>query len=130
MRIYGTLKDRYDNTITVTINNSDVQGTDINIDTSSNIRFSDDPVRISYDTEDSFTHIIKSRAEINLVTKTWLGDYLFANNYTSVTVTITRDNAIIFSGYVTPNTFSQDYSHYWDTLTINCVDKLSVLENQ
>lgn len=130
MRIYGTFKDRYDNTITVTINNSDVQGTDINIDTSSNIRFSDEPVIISYDTEDSFTHIIKSSAEINLVTKTWLGDYLFANNYTSVTVTITRDGAIIFSGYVTPNTFSQDYSHYWDTLTINCVDKLSVLENQ
>ena len=130
MRIYGTFKDETNTTVTVTIINNDISANDINIDTSSNIRFSDEPVTIKYDCDDSFVHIIKTSAQINLVTKSWLGDYLFASNYTSVSVSVTRNGATLFSGYVTPNTYQQDYARDWETLSVNCVGKLSILENQ
>lgn len=128
--LYGTFKDATDEIVTVTIINNDISANDINIDTSSDIRFGDEPVTIKYDCDDSFVHIIKTSAQINLVTKSWLGDYLFANNYTSVPVRVSRGGALIFSGYVTPNTYQQDYAHDWETISINCVGKLSILENQ
>lgn len=130
MRIYGTFKDQNNATITVIIQNNNLTGNDINIDTSSDIRFSDDPVVITTDCDDSFVHIIKTSATISLVSKSWLGDYLFADNYTSIAVNVLKGSTVLFAGYVTPNTFSQDYAHDWESITINCVDKLSILEDR
>lgn len=130
MTITGTFKDATNETVTVTITNTESNASDIDIDESNNIRFGDEPVIINYDCDDSFVHIIKTSAQINLVTKSWLGDYLFASNYTSVSVSVTRNGATLFSGYVTPNTYQQDYAQDWETLSVNCVGKLSILENQ
>lgn len=130
MRIYGTFKTINDDTITVTIENNNVNHADINIDTSDSIRFADDPIEIDVDCEDSFTHIITTSAKISFLTKTWLGDYLFGDNYTSIPVEIKKGDSILFAGYVTPNTFSQDYAEMWEILEINCVDGLSIMENR
>lgn len=131
MKIYGTFKDRDNNTVTVQIYNIDKTGNDINIDTSDWIRFGSEPVTITTDCEDSFTHIIKKSCEINLVTKRWMGDYLFANNATSIVVnvfrTINNVTKCLFAGYVTPNSFNQDYARPWETITINCIDNLGVM---
>lgn len=130
MRIQGTFKDQNNATITVIIENKDITANDIDIDNSSYLRFSDEPVVITTDIDDSFDHIIKTSATINLTSQRWLGDYLFADNYTSIVVNVLKGNTVIFAGYVTPNTFSQDYAHAWDSFTLNCVDKLSILENK
>lgn len=132
MKIYGTFKDRDNNTVTVQIYNIDLTGDDINIDTSDWIRFSDEPVIITTDCEDSFTHIIKKSCQISLVSKRWMGEYLFANKATSIVVNVSRVvnnvNEVLFAGYVTPNTYNQDYAHAWETVQINCIDNLGVLE--
>ena len=133
MRIYGKFKDIYDNTIRVTIYNINKTGSDINIDTSDWIRFSgDEPVTISTDCDDSFTHLIKKTCKINLLTKRWMGEYLFANNATSIVVNINRTinnvTTCLFAGYVVPCTYNQDYAREWEKITINCIDNLGVLE--
>lgn len=128
MKLYGTFKNNNDETITVIFYNINVEHSDINIDTSDDIRFSDEPVIISTECEDSFTHIIKTTATINLVTRIWLGDYLYANNTESVIVNVMNGDKCLFAGYVTPNSFNQDFAHDWENLEINCLDYLSLLE--
>lgn len=132
MRIQGTFKDQNNDTITVTIYNIDLVGNDINIDTSDWVRFGEDPVTISTDIDDSFTHVIKKSCKIDLVSKRWMGEYLFANNATSIVVNVKRRrngvDEVLFAGYVTPNTYNQDYAHDWETISINCIDNLGVME--
>ena len=133
MRIYGTFKDRNDDTITVTIYNINNNSSDINIDTCDWIRFSgDEPVMVTTDCDDAFTHVIKKSCKINLLAKRWLGDYLFADDATSIVVNVIRTHnnvdTCLFAGYVSPNTYNQDYSHMWETITINCIDNLGVMQ--
>lgn len=132
MQIRGTFKDSDNNTVTVKIYNKDKTGSDINIDTSDWIRFDDDPVTITTECEDSFTHIIKKTCKITLISKRWMGDYLFANNATSIVVNVSRTvngtTTCLFAGYVTPCTYNQDYANAWESIDINCIDNLGVLE--
>lgn len=132
MQIQGTFKDINENIITVKIYNVDKTGNDINIDTSDWIKFSDDPVTISTDCDDTFTHIIKKTCKIQLIAKRWMGEYLFANNATSIVVNVfRRENNVdkcLFAGYVVPCTYNQDYANSWDTIDINCIDNIGVLE--
>ena len=69
MEIYGTFKDKNNNNIYVNIYNINKTGADVNIDTCDWIRFSDEPVIITTDCEDSFTHIIKKQCKIELISR-------------------------------------------------------------
>ena len=44
-------------------------------------------------------------------------------------VNILRNGKCVFAGYVTPNTYTQDYVEEWTTLDVNCRDLLSTLED-
>lgn len=132
MKIYGTFKDSEENIIKVEIYNINKTGNNINIDTCDWIRFTDDPVTITTECDDTFVHIIKKSCKIDLLSKRWLGDYLFADNATSIVVnvfrTINNVTTCLFAGYVTPCSYNQDYANAWDRITINCDDTLSILQ--
>ena len=132
MRIRGTFKNINNDTITVVIYNKNRNDLpDINIDNVDYIRFSDEPVTIEMQNdEDTFETILKTNATITLLSKVWLGAYLYSDDLTSIIVNIYKGKDILFAGYVTPNTYNQDYSHEWDTIEINCVDGLGILENR
>ena len=132
MRIHGTFKNIKDETITVVIYNKNRNDlSDINIDNVDYIKFSDEPVTIEMQNDDdTFETILSTNATINLLSKVWLGAYLYADDLTSIIVNIYKGKDILFAGYVTPNTYNQDYSHEWDTIEINCVDALGILENR
>lgn len=132
MRIKGTFKNIKDETITVVIYNKNRNDlSDINIDNVDYIKFSDEPVTIEMQNdEDTFETILTTNATITLLSKVWLGAYLYADDLTSIIVNIYKGKDILFAGYVTPNTYNQDYSHEWDTIEINCVDALGILENR
>lgn len=132
MRIRGTFKNIKDETITVVIYNKNRNDlSDINIDNVDYIKFSDEPVTIEMQNdEDTFETILTTNAKITLLSKVWLGAYLYADDLTSIIVNIYNGKDILFAGYVTPNTYNQDYSHEWDTIEINCVDALGILENR
>lgn len=132
MRIKGTFKNIKDETITVVIYNKNRNDlSDINIDNVDYIKFSYEPVTIEMQNdEDTFETILTTNATITLLSKVWLGAYLYADDLTSIIVNIYKGKDILFAGYVTPNTYNQDYSHEWDTIEINCVDALGILENR
>ena len=128
MWIIGTYKDIHNNTITVKIRN-EKNGDNIEIG-GALVKFAaEDAVTIDCDRDDYFTHIIKKSATIRLVTRIYLGDYLWAANQKSVIVNILRNGKCVFAGYVTPNTYTQDYVEEWTTLDVNCRDLLSTLED-
>ena len=132
MRIKGTFKNIKDETITVVIYNKNRNDLpDINIDNVDYVKFSNEPVTIKMQNdEDTFETILKTNATITLLSKVWLGAYLYADDLTSIIVNIYKGKDILFAGYVTPNTYNQDYSHEWDTIEINCVDALGILEDR
>ena len=128
MWLIGTYKDIHNNTITVKIRN-EKNGDNIEIG-GALVKFAaEDAVTIDCDRDDYFTHIIKKSATIRLVTRIYLGDYLWAANQKSVIVNILRNGKCVFAGYVTPNTYTQDYVEEWTTLDVNCRDLLSTLED-
>lgn len=91
--------------------------------------FSGDPIEITTDNDDLFNVLVRKQATINLVTKEYLGDILFANNARDITVEITNeDDEILFAGYVDPNTYSQPFTHPLDEFSITCIDWLSTLQ--
>lgn len=130
MRIHGHFKDIDENTIYVEIINSEYNNYDIDIDSSANVAFSDDPIEITTNVEDSFSPIISRSATISLLTRTYLGNALYAKNAESIIVNIYKNNKCVFAGFVTPNIYSQGYANEWEQLDINCIDYLSILENK
>ena len=128
MWLIGTYKDINNNTITVKIRN-EKNGDNIELG-GALVKFAaEDAVTIDCDRDDYFTHIIKKSATIRLVTRIYLGDYLWAANQKSVIVNILRNGKCVFAGYVTPNTYTQDYVGEWTPLEVNCRDLLSTLED-
>lgn len=133
MLITGTFKDIDDNTISVMIYNNNITGVNnivIGNTDLDDVYFSSDPVNISTQCDDTFTHVIKRSCTISLITKIYLGQYLYANNIRSIMVNVFRNGNIIFAGYVTPNTYNQGYANVYEELNIECVDALSVMQNE
>lgn len=127
MIAHGTFKDFNNDTIEVTINNSNSGEGQIEIG-ENGLFFTGNPIEIVTNIDDTFEHIIKKSAQINLLSKNYVGDYFFADNARTVSVQISRNNEIIFSGYLEPNTFSQGYSLPLEEFTLNCTDYLSTLQ--
>ena len=98
MRIRGTFKNINNDTITVVIYNKNRNDLpDINIDNVDYIRFSDEPVTIEMQNdENTFETILKTNATITLLSKVWLGAYLYADDLTSIIVNIYKNNDILF----------------------------------
>ena len=93
------------------------------------VYFSSDAVEVTTESpEDTFAPIIKHSATVNLLTKTYIGQYFWSESPLDIRVEIFRNKEIIFSGFVTQGSYSQSYADYYDELNISCVDYLSVLE--
>ena len=90
--------------------------------------FGGEPVTIETNIDDTFQHIILKSATINLVTRDFVGNDLFANNARDIQVKIYKNNECIFAGFAEPNTFSQPYVNIVDEFSINCIDALSTLQ--
>ena len=127
----GSFKNNSNHTIQVTITSP--SGADVSIGASYNsvCHFSDDePVRITWDLKDSFDIFNLSSATINLVSKNYYGDSLFQGEARKVAVNITDASLsrCLFSGFVTPNTYNQDWNNIYDEFAVECIDALSILQ--
>lgn len=89
------------------------------------------PITISSDISDTFENVFIRSCEINLVTNFDVRPYIIANNIYDLPIEIRYDDEngdIIFSGYVSPLSFNQSFAQEWNEFTVNCVDKLGLLE--
>lgn len=93
------------------------------------IKFTTEPVIIESNCEDTFQRTIIKNCTINLLTKIYLGDYLFSElGEVKVSVKNKTKDTILFAGYVEPQVFTQPYAHEYESLTINCIDTLGLLQ--
>lgn len=129
MYLHGTFKNKNNDTIEVQIRNSKgIQEIVIGEDHNSEVFFSDDPVEISLEADDLFQTVLKKSCTINLVTSIFLGDKVFAGNAEDVTVKVFKNNILIFSGFVEPNTYTQPYAYHLEEFSLNCIDYLTALQ--
>lgn len=128
MYIHGTFKDKEGNDITVKFLKGNSFSEEHEISEYTPIAFSDDPIEISTECDNTFTHIIKKSCTIRLVTSRYLGDMMFGNNADDVKVNILRGNECIFAGFVTPNMYTQPYANSLETVEIECIDYLATLQ--
>ena len=79
---------------------------DYEIGSTDEINFTDEPIEITQDISDTFEHIIKTQANINLLAKNYLGDYIFSSDDRGIEVLIYKEKECIFNGYIQPQTYN------------------------
>lgn len=126
--IKGGFKDNKERLVTIEIKSPNGQATyDLNA-SDSQIKIAFDSIEIEYEIEDLFETIIKKKMSFEVITRGYLGDSLFTSRAKETTIEVTRAGEVIFSGYVEPYTYNQEYANDWDSFTINCIDYLGTLE--
>lgn len=126
MILTGQFNDIDDNLVTVQISKSDGVNSTVTIG-ENGLFFSGDPITIETDLENTFSTLIRKSCTINLLTKQYIGDALWAANANNIKVQINKGNNVIFNGFVEPNTYSQPFVSL-DEFSINCIDALSALQ--
>ncbi|MBQ7212786.1 MAG: hypothetical protein IJS19_09040 [Muribaculaceae bacterium] len=83
--------------------------------------FTDDPVDIDCEVNDTFDHLIRHSATIRLLTRGFIPS-LFSTTCRNAVVNIYRDGECLFAGYIEPQTYSQGFNEVFDELELNSVD--------
>lgn len=88
-----------------------------------------EPVIISWNSEERFDAMNLSDCTITVATKSLLTGF-FNPTANSVRVVVYKSltGEVEFAGYVTPNTYSQDYARIWDEIQLNCTDALATTQ--
>lgn len=128
MKISGHFNNLFNDDYYVEILNEKSLDNDIQIIDNGDVKFADDPVNIQTNCDDSFTHIIKTTATINLLAKKYLGDYLFTGNEQDIKVNIFKGDKLIFAGFIEPCTYSQEYDDVYNSFSLSCLDYLGILQ--
>lgn len=89
--------------------------------------FTDDPVEITSQVNDTFDVMLKTQARVSLLTKNFQKDF-FCSSCRDAIVNVYQDDVCVFAGFIEPQTFSQGYNEVLDTIDLNCIDCLSALQ--
>lgn len=87
------------------------------------------PVVINYNgsPDDIYAPVRTSSCDINIVSPNILDD-LYTAKKDDICVRIKRGNTTIWEGYKMPNTYSQEVSLNLDSITMTCIDPVSILK--
>ena len=127
MYLHGQFVNKKNETITVKILTGASSSTEIEIGGDDGVFFTDNPVEITCEVNDTFDHLIRLSATIRLLTRSYIPD-LFCASCRDAIVNIYRGEDCLFAGFVEPQTYSQNYNEVYDELEINCVDVISALQ--
>lgn len=128
MYIYGSYHNKSGEAIAVHIvTHGSTEEVRVIGDESSGISFTDDPVEIKSQVNDTFDHLLCQQATIRLLCRDYVEEF-FSNQHRDVAVEIDRDGDMIFSGYLEPQAFSQGYNEAEDEVELTCIDALSALQ--
>lgn len=93
------------------------------------IWFAGDPFETTCEIEDNFDAVIKQTATLRLVVDKYVGNIFFSYNMRESRIIVKREGETIFSGYITMNMYNQPFNTDADMLEIECIDKLSTINN-
>lgn len=128
MYIFGSFLNQRGETVTVRIVTLGDRSKTIEIGGDDDlVSFTDDPVEITAEVNDTFDHLLRSQASIRLYTRVFISD-LFCASCRDAVVNIHRGDECVFAGFVVPQTFSQGFNEALDEIEINCVDVLTALQ--
>jgi len=83
-----------------------------------------DAMSIEYSGESIFDTVRPSRASVNLLLTDIKSD-LFSGTLNNVSVKLFKNNSLFWFGFVTPNIYTQSYSHVYDQLTLEAIDTVA-----
>lgn len=120
---YNNREDKI--TVIIITNGDDSQRVEIGNE-EDGIFFTDDPVEITSQVNDTFDHILCYQASVRLLCKNFVPDF-FCSSCRDAVVNILRNDESIFVGYIEPQAFSQGYNENYDEVELTCIDCLSAL---
>lgn len=91
------------------------------------ISFTDDPVEITSQVNDTFDHLLCYQASVRLLCRNYVPGF-FCNSCREAVVNIYRGDDCLFAGYIEPRAFSQGYNEDMDEVDLTCIDSLSALQ--
>lgn len=93
----------------------------------SELSFTDDPVELTSQVNDTFDHLLCQQATVRLLTRNYRPEFFCASCWDAV-VNICRGDTCLFAGYIEPQTYSQNYNEDQDEIELNCIDALTALQ--
>ncbi len=128
MYLHGSYYNRNDERISVYIVTGGSRTEEVEIGgEDSKVFFSDDPVELTSQVNDTFDHLLTVQATVRLLAKEYMGA-LYNTSCRDTVVNIYRGDTCLFAGYLEPRTYSQGYNEDMDEVELTCIDCLSALQ--
>lgn len=91
------------------------------------LSFTDDPVELTSEVNDTFDHLLCQQAKVRLLTRNFVPDFFCASCRDAV-VNIYREGECLFAGFIEPQSYSQGYNEEFDEIELSCIDALTALQ--
>lgn len=91
------------------------------------LSFTDDPLELTSQVNDTFDHLLCQQATVRLLTRNFVPDFFCASCRDAV-VNIYREGKCLFAGFVEPQSYSQGYNEEFDEIELSCIDALTALQ--
>lgn len=91
------------------------------------LSFTDDPVELTSQVNDTFDHLLCQQATVRLLVRNFVPDFFCASCRDAV-VNIYRDGECLFAGFIEPQSYSQGYNEEFDEIELSCIDALTALQ--
>lgn len=128
MYIHGSFMNRAGEEITVYILTKQSRTEEKEIGTDeSGLYFTDDPVEITSEMNDTFDVLLTQSATVRLLAREYIEDF-FCSTCRDAVVNIYRGGKCLFAGFIEPQAYSQNYNDALDEIELSCIDALSALQ--
>lgn len=91
------------------------------------LSFTDDPVELTSQVNDTFDHLLCQQATVRLLARNFVPDFFCASCRDAV-VNIYREGKCLFAGFIEPQSYSQSYNEEFDEIELSCIDALTALQ--
>lgn len=91
------------------------------------LSFTDDPVELTSQVNDTFDHLLCQQATVRLLALNFVPDFFCASCRDAV-VNIYREGECLFAGFIEPQSYSQGYNEEFDEIELSCIDALTALQ--
>lgn len=91
------------------------------------LSFTDDPVELTSQVNDTFDHLLCQQATVRLLARNFVPDFFCASCRDAV-VNIYREGECLFAGFIEPQSYSQGYNGEFDEIELSCIDALTALQ--
>lgn len=126
MYLHGHFYNEQEERIEVHILTRGDKSKEVFIGENGELSFTDDPVDLTSQVNDTFDHLLCQQATVRLLVRNFMPE-LFCASCRDAVVNIFREGKCLFAGYVEPQSYSQGYNEEYDEIELSCIDALTAL---